>query len=91
MQRELLTARIAQERQSLCDDREHEHEEVTIIFRARGLPQEDAERIAEHVIARPKVALDFMAREELGLNPDNLGSPWRAATKLVLQDVALDG
>jgi VIT1/CCC1 family predicted Fe2+/Mn2+ transporter len=79
VQRELFESQIALEREELNNDPEHEHHEVSVIFRAKGLPLEDAERIADHVMAQPEVALDFMAREELGLNPDDLGSPWGAA------------
>ncbi len=32
------------------------------------------------MIADPERGLDTLAREELGLNPDELGSPWGAAT-----------
>jgi VIT1/CCC1 family predicted Fe2+/Mn2+ transporter len=52
---------------------------VAVIFSAKGLPPADAERLADHVMSEPDVALDLMAREELGLNPDDLGSPWGAA------------
>ena len=52
---------------------------MSIIFQAKGLPAADAERVADHVMADPDVALDLMAREELGLNPDDLGSPSGAA------------
>jgi len=79
VQREMFEAQIALERRELIDDPEGERREVAVIFRAKGLPEEDAERIAEHVMAQPDVALDLMAREELGLNPDDLGSPWGAA------------
>ena len=50
------------------------------MFRAKGLPQDDAERIAEHVVPGAQVALDLMSREGLGLTPHSLGSPWGAAT-----------
>jgi VIT1/CCC1 family predicted Fe2+/Mn2+ transporter len=80
VQREMFESQIALERRELEEDPEWEHEEVAIIFRAKGLPVEDAERIADHVMAQPEVALDLMAREELGLNPDDLGSPWGAAS-----------
>ena len=80
VQREMFESQIALERRELEQDPEWEHEEVAIIFRAKGLPPEDAERIADHVMAQPEVALDLMAREELGLNPDDLGSPWGAAS-----------
>jgi VIT1/CCC1 family predicted Fe2+/Mn2+ transporter len=79
-QRELFEAQIALERRELKEDPEWEREEVAIIFRAKGLPPDDAERIADHVMAQPEVALDLMAREELGLNPDDLGSPFGAAS-----------
>lgn len=80
VQREMFESQIALERRELEEDPEWEHEEVAIIFRAKGLPADDAERIADHVMAQPEVALDLMAREELGLNPDDLGAPWGAAS-----------
>jgi VIT1/CCC1 family predicted Fe2+/Mn2+ transporter len=79
VQRELFESQIALERQELEENPDWEREEVSIIFRAKGLPADDAERIADHIIAQPEVALDLMAREELGLNPDDLGSPTGAA------------
>lgn len=84
VQREMFEAQIALERQELLDDPEGERHEVAVIFRAKGLPVEDAERIADHVMQQPEVALDLMAREELGLNPDDLGSPWGAASSSFL-------
>ena len=84
VQRELFEAQIALERQELEDNPEWEREEVSIIFRAKGLSDEDADRIADHIIAQPEVALDLMAREELGLNPDDLGSPTGAAVSSFL-------
>ena len=79
VQREVFEARIALERQEIRRAPVEEHEEVSIIFQAKGLPPDDAERVADHVMADPEVALDLMAREELGLNPDDLGSPRGAA------------
>jgi VIT1/CCC1 family predicted Fe2+/Mn2+ transporter len=79
VQREMFEAQIALERRELETDPEGERHEVAVIFRAKGLGMEDSERIADSVMAQPEVALDLMAREELGLNPDDLGSPWGAA------------
>ncbi len=79
VQRELFESQIALERRELEEDPEGERHEVAVMFRAKGLNAEDAERIADQVMAEPEVALDLMAREELGLNPDDLGSPWGAA------------
>src|SRR5207248_7272742 len=75
---------IARESRELRDSPAEEREEISVMFRAKGLPEDDAERIADHVMAQPDVALDLMAREELGLNPDDLGSPWGAATSSFL-------
>jgi VIT1/CCC1 family predicted Fe2+/Mn2+ transporter len=57
---------------------EEEEEELILIYQAKGLSQGEAHLIAKRVMADPKVALDTMAREELGLNPSGLGSPWGA-------------
>lgn len=75
VQRESFEALIDMERRELVIHPEHERHEITVIYRAKGIPAPDAERIAAHVMRDPEVALDLMAREELGLNPDELGSP----------------
>jgi vacuolar iron transporter family protein len=79
VQREMFESQIALERRELVDDPEGERHEVAVMFRAKGIEPNDAERIADSVMEQPEVALDLMAREELGLNPDDLGSPWGAA------------
>ena len=50
-----------------------------MIYEARGLPRDEARRLANAMIADPERGLDTLAREELGLNPSELGSPWSAA------------
>ncbi|MEZ5668097.1 MAG: VIT1/CCC1 transporter family protein [Alphaproteobacteria bacterium] len=78
-QREMFEHQIAQEREELELYPEEEAEELALIYEARGVDLDDARTIARQLIANPKVALDTLSREELGLNPDDLGSPWRAA------------
>ena len=75
VQRESFESLIAFEKREIALNPEHEQHEITVIYRAKGIPAQDAERIAAHVMRDPEVALDLMAREELGLNPDQLGSP----------------
>lgn len=75
VQRESFESLMAVEEREIVDNPEHEHHEIAVIYRAKGIPPEDAERLATHVMRDPQVALDLMAREELGLNPDQLGSP----------------
>jgi VIT1/CCC1 family predicted Fe2+/Mn2+ transporter len=79
VQREVFEAQIALERQEIEQQPEQERQEVEIILRAQGVPPEAAEALSERVMADPEVALDLMARQELGLDPDQLGSPWGAA------------
>jgi VIT1/CCC1 family predicted Fe2+/Mn2+ transporter len=78
-QREMFEHQIAQEKEELSLYPEEEAEELALIYEARGLPIEDARLMARTLIADPKTALDALAREELGLNPDDLGSATGAA------------
>jgi vacuolar iron transporter family protein len=55
-----------------------------LIYRAKGLPRPDAERLADQIMSDREVALDTLAREELGLDPGQLGSPWVAAISSLL-------
>lgn len=83
-QREMFEHQIAQERYELEHYPEEEAEELAQIYHARGVGLEAARNFARALIAKPEVALDTHAREELGLDPDSLGSPWRAATSSLL-------
>jgi len=74
-QRESFQSLIAAEKREIARNPQHEEHEITVIYRAKGIPRDDAARFAAHVMRDPKVALDLMAREELGLNPDELGAP----------------
>jgi len=78
-QREMFENQIAMEREEMRVMPDVEQEELAQIYRAKGLPEEDAQRVAASLMADPAKALDTKVREELGLNPDELGSPWGAA------------
>jgi vacuolar iron transporter family protein len=78
-QREMFEKQIAAERAELANYPAEEAAELALIYQARGVSKEDSRRIANQLISDPKHALDTLAREELGLNPEELGSPWRAA------------
>lgn len=77
--REAAEAQIAAEREELELDPASEEEELALIYQAKGLPKADAERLAAALIADKKHALATLAREELGIVPEDLGSPWAAA------------
>jgi VIT1/CCC1 family predicted Fe2+/Mn2+ transporter len=78
-QREFHEYQIALEREELDQYPQEEAAELALIYQAKGIDKEEAQRLAQTLIADPDRALDTLAREELGLNPDELGSPWGAA------------
>ena len=78
-QREMYQREISLEAQEVAEKPEEERAELVLLYRAKGLDRADAERLADRIMANPEVALDTLAREELGLDPDELGSPWLAA------------
>jgi VIT1/CCC1 family predicted Fe2+/Mn2+ transporter len=78
-QRELFERQITLEREELLAAPEEEKAELTLIYRAKGLDSEEAESMAGHIMENPDIALDTLVREELGLDPSELGSPWGAA------------
>ena len=78
-QRELYEREIEIEREELQAFPEEEAAELAMIYRAKGIEPEAAERLAGRIMLRPSAALDTLAREELGLDPSDLVSPWVAA------------
>ena len=78
-QREMYEYQIGLEREELEHYPDAEAEELALIYEARGHAREEAASLAKKLIADPDKALVTLAREELGLNPEDLGSPWGAA------------
>lgn len=78
-QREMFERELELEKEEIKEMPEEEAQELALIYRAKGVPKQEAEELARRISAEPGTALDTMAREELGLNPDELGSPWRVA------------
>jgi VIT1/CCC1 family predicted Fe2+/Mn2+ transporter len=78
--RELYERQIAVEREELEQNPAEEQEELALIYQAKGLPQDQAHDLAARLIADRPAALDALAREELGVDPQELGgSAWEAA------------
>lgn len=78
-QRDLYEYQIGLEEEELALYPEEEREELALIYNARGLTMEQARQVAAEMLRDPQHALDTLSREELGLNPENLGSSWGAA------------
>jgi VIT1/CCC1 family predicted Fe2+/Mn2+ transporter len=84
--RELYGRQIEIEREELLAHPEEEAAELALIYEAKGVPPERARELANSMIANEAKALDTLAREELGIDPEELGgSAWEAAlTSFVL-------
>ena len=78
-QREMYEYQIALERAEIAEYPEEEAEELALIYAARGMPLPQAREVSHSLLSQPEHALDVLAREELGLSPELLGSPWGAA------------
>jgi VIT1/CCC1 family predicted Fe2+/Mn2+ transporter len=78
-QRELFERQIALERAEMEAMPEEEEAEMAALYRAKGFPEDEARAIAHRLFEDPERALDQLIREELGLDPDELGAPFGAA------------
>jgi VIT1/CCC1 family predicted Fe2+/Mn2+ transporter len=78
--RELYAKQIATESQELSEVPDEEKEELILIYRAKGIEEGQARALAERLLSNKDTALDTLAREELGIDPEELGgSAWHAA------------
>jgi vacuolar iron transporter family protein len=78
--RELYENQIAMEASELAEVPEEEKEELVLIYQAKGLSEDEARRLADRLMADKSTALDTLVREELGIDPQELGgSAWAAA------------
>jgi vacuolar iron transporter family protein len=84
--RELAATQIAKEAEEIEQTPQAEQHELALIFQAKGLPKADAQRVAAELMGDKQAALDTLAREELGIDPEELGgNPLSAAgTSLAL-------
>ena len=76
-QRDSESALLAKERRELAEDPEAELAELTGLYEAKGLTPETARSVAEELTAKDALAAHVDA--ELGIDPDDLTSPWQAA------------
>ncbi|HEX3537422.1 MAG TPA: VIT1/CCC1 transporter family protein [Stellaceae bacterium] len=78
--RELNQQQIDIEADELKHMPEEEEQEMALIYQAKGLPEAQAKALAKELMSNKETALDTLTREELGIDPDELGgSPWAAA------------
>ena len=78
-QTELFERELEIERRELHRHPQAETAELSRIYEARGVRPGRARAMAEEMMRDPDLALETHAREELGIDPGSLGSPWSAA------------
>ncbi len=78
--RELYQEQLRAEREEIAANPEEEIEELILIYQARGMNEAESRELAERIMADQETALDALARDELGIDPGELGgSAWEAA------------
>ena len=78
--RELATMQLDREREEIEQTPEAEQHELALILQAKGVAKAEAQRAAAQIMQDKEGALDTLAREELGIDPNELGgNPWTAA------------
>ena len=78
--RELYEHQIKIEAEEIAANPEEEQEELALIYQSKGLPEDRAKEMASHMMADQANILDTLAREELGIDPEELGgSAYEAA------------
>jgi VIT1/CCC1 family predicted Fe2+/Mn2+ transporter len=78
-QRELLERELDMERREHVRNPEHEVEELAEIYESRGVDHDMAVKMATNIMEDPEKALEVHAREEMGIDPNELGNPMFAA------------
>lgn len=79
VQSELLQRELDMERRELHRNPHVETVELALIYQSRGMDPDRARELAEATMQDPDQALQAHAREELGIDPDDLGAPVQAA------------
>jgi vacuolar iron transporter family protein len=83
--REMARKQIDQESAELRQAPELEREELVLIYQAKGLEERHAKSLADKIFSNQGAALDTLVREELGIDPEELGgSAWAAAASSFL-------
>lgn len=78
--REMAESQVAKEAEELRENPEAEKRELALIYEAKGLSPAQAREFAGQLMSDSSTALDTLVREELGIDPADLGgNPWSAA------------
>jgi len=78
--RELAEREVRIEKNEVEENPTEEREELQLIYESKGLTQKEADELSRALMKDERTALDALSREELGIDPEELGgSAWTAA------------
>jgi VIT1/CCC1 family predicted Fe2+/Mn2+ transporter len=78
--RELAEREVRIEKSEIEENPTEEREELQLIYESKGLTQKEADKLSQALMKDQRTALDALSREELGIDPEELGgSAWTAA------------
>ncbi len=83
-QREIYEAEMNREKRELEMHPEEEAEELALFYQLKGVPEAEANSLAQHLVASPEEALKALGSEELGLSEGSFPNPWTEAMSATL-------
>jgi VIT1/CCC1 family predicted Fe2+/Mn2+ transporter/rubrerythrin len=79
-EREIYEAEVEREREAIAMNPSEARELLSLYYQVKGLPQDDADHVVEHLASDPALMLKSMAAERLSTSEDGLKVPWISAT-----------
>jgi VIT1/CCC1 family predicted Fe2+/Mn2+ transporter/rubrerythrin len=76
---EIYEAELAREREAIQMNNPEARELLSLYYQVKGLPQEDADRVAEHIAQDPEQMLRALAAERLNVSEEALSNPMTSA------------
>jgi VIT1/CCC1 family predicted Fe2+/Mn2+ transporter/rubrerythrin len=79
-EREIYEAEVDRERQAIQMNPSEARELLSLYYQVKGLPEDDAEHVVDHLADDPELMLRALASERLNTSEEGLKVPWVSAT-----------
>jgi VIT1/CCC1 family predicted Fe2+/Mn2+ transporter/rubrerythrin len=79
-EREIYEAEVEREREAISLNPSEARELLSLYYQVKGLPEEDSERVVEHIAGDPEMMLKALSGERLNTSQEGLKVPWVSAT-----------
>jgi VIT1/CCC1 family predicted Fe2+/Mn2+ transporter/rubrerythrin len=78
-EREIYEAEIAREREAITMNGSEARELLSLYYQLKGLPEQDAANVVDHIAKDPNQMLRALTSERLNLTEEALSNPWVSA------------